>query len=80
MRYNSKVKIGEGNDDRRTEVGVLEEGTYFLAFENILGIVIKKGKDRTYTDIVSLKDGKARAINNDTIVEVVDVDIRVRKG
>lgn len=78
MKYNSRITIGE--DNRIAEVGVLDKGTYFLAFENILGIVIKEGKDRTYTDVVSLKDGKTMAINNDTIVEIVDVDIKIRKG
>ena len=76
MKYNSRITIGE--DNRIAEVGVLDKGTYFLAFKNILGIVIKEGKDRTYTDVVSLKDGKTMAINNDTIVEVVDVDIKVK--
>lgn len=81
MAYKSNVTIEKVKDEREAEVGSLEVGTYFLTDENTLAMVITKGgtgRFEYYTDIVYMKGGCIIGMKNDTIVRVVDVEIKVR--
>lgn len=80
MIYKSNVTIEKEKDAREAEVGSLEVGTYFLRGDT-LAMVIRKGEEghsEYYTDVAYAKDGYIIGMKNDTIVRVVDVDIKVR--
>lgn len=81
MAYKSNVTIEKVRDEREAEIGSLEVGTYFLTSGDTLAMVIVKGGDghrEYYTDVAYAKDGYIIAMRNDTIVKVVDVEIKVR--
>ena len=81
--YKSKVTIEKEKSNREAEIGSLEAGTYILTNEGSLAKIIAKGGEgpfANYTDIVYAKGGNIIGIKNDTIVRVVDVDIKIREG
>lgn len=81
MAYKSNVTIEKVKDEREAEVGSLEVGTYFLTSGDTLAMVIRKegtGHLEYYTDVAYAKDGYIIGMKNDTIVRVVDVEIKVR--
>lgn len=80
MAYKSNVTIEKVKDEREAEVGSLEVGTYFLSGDTLAMVIGRReaGHREYYTDVAYAEDGYIIAIKNDTIVKVVDVEIKIK--